>query len=247
MKQILILSAFPDEQKHYMATLTVKEKKQLGFVDVTICEHEGVFIYLATTGMGTVNAALVLATLAARMRFDAVFFSGTSGGIDASLKIGDVVVATDAFDADIFSIHEAVVGTPFEAALVNPNKKEKTPRFFEAHPKLLEHAKTDKWAFGVFKGRIATSNHFPSPAELFAEIKAKNSMVIDMESVALYQFSWASNLPCLVVRGVSNVLDHKGVDEDVAQSDVSSSDHAAMLVLDCINALVLLHQQALKI
>ena len=72
-------------------------------------------------------------------------------------------------------------------------------------------------------------------------------MVIDMESVALYQFSWASNLPCLVVRGVSNVLDHKGVDEDVAQSDVSSSDHAAMLVLDCINALVLLHQQALKI
>lgn len=247
MKQILILSAFPDEQKHYMSTLTVKEKKQLGFVDVTICEQEGVLIYLATTGMGTVNAALVLATVAAQIQFDAVFFSGTSGGIDAGLKIGDVVVATDAFDADIFSIHEAVVGTPFEGALVNPNKKEITPRFFEAHPRLLDHTNTDKWAFGVFKGRIATSNHFPSPAELFAEIRAKNSMVIDMESVALYQFSWVSNLPCLVVRGVSNVLNHKGADDDVAKSDVSSSDHAAMLVLDCVNALVLSHKKALTV
>jgi adenosylhomocysteine nucleosidase len=242
MKRILILSAFPDEQKHYINTLKTKETKCFGFVKTTICEYKNTLIYLATTGMGTINAALTLATIAAQVPFDAVFFSGTSGGIDARLKIGDVVVATETFDADIFSIHDNVIGTPFEGALVNPNKEGKTPRFFNAHAKLLEPVKTDKWAFSVFQGRIASSNHFPSPAELFADIKAKNAMAIDMESTALYQFAWASNLPCLAVRGISNILDHKGTDDDVANSDVASSDHAAMLVLDCVDALITSHK-----
>ena len=42
--------------------------------------------------MGTINAALVFATLAAHLTPDAVFFSGTAGAIDPKLNIGDVVV-----------------------------------------------------------------------------------------------------------------------------------------------------------
>lgn len=235
---ILILSAFPEEQDYYKQTLQPQAPIKIGFIEVITCETASATIYLATTGMGTINAALVLATLAAHLRPDAVFFSGTAGAIDPKLNIGDVVVGQDAFDADILSIHDAVIGTPFEGALINPNTKEKNPQIYSGSEWLLKSATLPLTSrYGLFHGRIATSNHFPAPKELFDQIKANNSMVIDMESAAIYQFGWLTQLPVLVVRAVSNKLDDHGADDKVDSSDIRSSDHAAKLVLHCIEAI----------
>jgi len=113
---------------------------------------------------------------------------------------------------------------------MNPNKKEKTPQIYTTTAPNLDSITTKQATFTVYKNRIASSNHFPSPADLFEQIKKLNAMVIDMESVAIYQYAWAANIPALVVRGVSNVLDDQGNDDNVSESDVSSSDHAAMMV-----------------
>jgi adenosylhomocysteine nucleosidase len=239
MNNVLVLSAFPEEQSLYFSKLTILRKEKIGFVDVSMCEYNNISIYFATTGMGTINASLVLACLSSSLKFDAVFFSGTSGGIDKRLKIGDVVVASDTFDADILSIHDEVIGTPFESALTNPNNSKKTPKSFKASPTLLEYSDGSNHKFSIFKGTVATSNHFPTPSFLFDKIKEKNAMVIDMESTAIYQFSWLAKLPCLVIRGVSNCIDNQGNDDQVDQSDISSSDNAAILVMDCLKRLSL--------
>lgn len=235
MKNILILSALPEEQKYYLANLDVRETKKIGFIDVKIAKYQHHMVYLATTGMGTTNVSFVLAILATSIDFYMAFFSGTAGGIDKNIKIGDVVVATETFDADIMSIHDSVVGTPFESALINPNTKIKTPRFFSSNAEVISKVKLDGWDFSVFKGRIATSNHFPSPKDLFKMIVDNCALIIDMESNPMYQYSSLSGLSCLVIRGVSNILDKTGSDDSIADSDVSSSDHAAMVVLDCIS------------
>ena len=242
---ILILSAFKEEQNYYHKIYKINELKKINFVDVSVCRYENINIYLATTGMGTINASLVLATLASETQFDFVYFSGTSGGIHPDLRIGDVVIATETFDADIFSIHEAVKGTPFEEALINPNKKEKTPKFFTTAVSNLTCINQSQKNFKVYTGRIATSNHFPSPHSLFEQIKLLSAMAIDMESASVYQFSWSTSVPSLVIRGISNLLDQKGEDKNVTQSDVSSSDHAAMIVHECIQKN--LHQPNFKI
>ncbi|MCH9745059.1 MAG: 5'-methylthioadenosine/S-adenosylhomocysteine nucleosidase [Gammaproteobacteria bacterium] len=236
--KILILSAFPEEQNYYKNNLEVTQAEtQIGFVKLTTCRLDSTTIYLATTGMGTPNAALTLASLTSTLELDAIFFSGTSGAVQKNLKIGDVVIATEIFDADILSIHDNVIGTPFESALINPNILEKTPRFYPAHPALLACTKEiNSSKYNILHGRIASSNHFPSPKNLFEEIKNNNAMVIDMESSAIYQFAWLSKIPTLVVRGVSNTLDEKGDDSDVANSDLNCSDHAAEVVLNCIKA-----------
>lgn len=235
---ILILSAFPEEQDYYKKTLHPQASLKIGFIEVITCQTSSATIYLATTGMGTINAALVLATLAAHLKPDAVFFSGTAGAIDPKLNIGDVVVGQDAFDADILSIHDAVIGTPFEGALINPNKQEKTPQIYSGNEWLLRSATLPLASrYSLFHGRIATSNHFPAPKELFEQIKANNSMVIDMESAAIYQLGWLTQLPVLVVRAVSNKLDDQGADDEVDSSDIRSSDHAAKLVLHCIETI----------
>lgn len=234
METVLILSAFPDEQRHYLEHFDILETTTIAFVKTHICNANNKKVYLATTGMGTINAALVLATLSAQVPFDRIYFSGTCGGINTHLNKGDVVIATETFDADILSIHEAVRNTPFEAALINPHNQQKTLRSFPANPTLLQASKNLTCHFNVFHGPIATSNHFPSPIELFNKIKSHNALAIDMESAAVYQFAWLSHIPCLVVRGVSNTLDEDGGDDDVKESDVSASDHAAMVVLQCI-------------
>ncbi len=78
---ILILSAFPEEQDYYMHTLQTQAPIKIGFIEVISCRTENATIYLATTGMGTINASLVLSTLAAHLNPDAVFFSGTAGKV----------------------------------------------------------------------------------------------------------------------------------------------------------------------
>lgn len=245
---ILILSAFPEEQDYYKRTLQPCTSCKIAMIDVLQCQiANGVSVYLATTGMGTINAAITLSTLAAHLQLTAVFFSGTAGAIDPNLNIGDIVIGQDAFDADILSVHDAVLNTPFESALINPNRQDKTPKIYTANQTLLQIslAASNKQAGSnplpqskIWHGRIATSNHFPAPKEVFAQIKEKNAVIIDMESAAIYQFSWLSQLPVLVVRGVSNKLDHHGVDKDVSSSDIRSSDHAAKLVLDCIESML---------
>lgn len=232
---ILILSAFPEEQDYYKKTLPPHTSLKIGFIEVILCQMDSATIYLATTGMGTINAALVLATLAAHVKPDAVFYSGTAGAIDTKLNRGDVVVGLNAFDADILSIHDAVIGTPFEGALINPNNKQKTPQIYSANEWLLKSATLPQASqYSLFHGSIATSNHFPAPKELFEQIKANNALVIDMESAAIYQFGWLTQLPVLVVRAVSNQLDEQGADDEVDSSDIRSSDHAAKLVLHSI-------------
>lgn len=235
---ILILSAFPEEQDYYKRKYQFHTSLKINFIEVLSCQIENAFVYLATTGMGTINAALVLGILAAHLKPDAVFFSGTSGAIDPRLNIGDVVVGRDAFDADIFSIHDAVINTPFESALINPNKKEKTPQIYSANEWLFKTAILEnKPEYNLLYGRIATSNHFPSPKELFVQIKENKSMIIDMESATIYQFGWLSQIPALVVRSVSNKLDAQGRDEEVNNSVISSSDNAAALVWHCIKTI----------
>lgn len=239
--KILILSAFPTEQNYYKNKLEILSSFTIGFVETTECKTASATIYLATTGMGTINASLVLATLVAHLNPDAIFFSGTAGAIDPELKIGDVIVGEDAFDADILSVHDAVLGTPFESALINPNTQKETPRIYSSNAFLRQKAiSSTSPAHKFFFGRIATSNHFPAPKPLFEQIKSHHAMIIDMESAAIYQFGWLSQLPVLVIRGVSNQLNHQGEDDDIAASDVnSSSEHAAELVLDCIEAITL--------
>lgn len=232
---ILILSAFPEEQDYYKKILNFNKSLTIGFTKVLLCQSKHTNIYLATTGMGTINAALVTATLALHLNLYAIFFSGTAGAICPQLNIGDVVIGESAFDADILSVHDTVIGTPFEGALINPNNNKKTPRIFSANATLLKIAIPPKnFQHGVFYGKIATSNHFPAPISIFEQIKALNPMVIDMESAAIYQFGWLTKLPVLVIRCVSNKLNENGVDDNVNNSDISSSDNAAKLVISCI-------------
>ena len=59
-------------------------------------------VVIATTGIGMTNAALAATVVATQLRPRAVIFAGTTGGLGASVHLGDVVVSEYALyhDAD---------------------------------------------------------------------------------------------------------------------------------------------------
>ena len=52
---ILILSAFPEEQDYYKKMLHPHTPLKIGFIEIISCQTDSATIYLATTGMGTIN------------------------------------------------------------------------------------------------------------------------------------------------------------------------------------------------
>lgn len=233
----VILSAFDGEQKHYEKNLKSLQILEVNGVRYRTGQYLGKNIVLGCTGMGTSSCAAAATHALISFKPKYVYFSGTSGAIDPTLKIGDVVIGRNALDADILEIHTAVIGTPFESALIHPIVNKQVPRVFEADTDLLHYA--TEVAHGLkFKsqvGLLATSNYFPSPPNVFKKVKKENALTMDMESSAFYQIAWIFGAKALAVRGVSNELDAEGNDENVASSKVDlSASHAAQVVLSTI-------------
>tara|TARA_A100001015_G_scaffold37020_1_gene40774 strand:- start:656 stop:1159 length:504 start_codon:yes stop_codon:yes gene_type:complete len=153
--------------------------------------------------------------------------------------IGDVIIAAQAFDADIFNIHNTIANTDFSSALIHPNTDTLTPRFYSADTTLLTLAQSVSHTHNnVSSGIIATSNHFPAPKALFELIKNNHADIIDMESAAIYQYSWLTGIPSLVVRGISNRLNANGDDEDTSCCDIdNSAANAANIIIHCTKQL----------
>lgn len=87
-----ILSAIPEELRHL-------EDREGGSEEIAgLIFHkgriEGKAAVFVEAGIGKVNAALTATVLAQRYGCRALVFGGVAGGVDATLGIGDVVVAT---------------------------------------------------------------------------------------------------------------------------------------------------------
>jgi len=219
-----ITTAVSGELKPILDVAANKQTQAVGNVKYTIGEIAGKRVAMIASGIGTTCAAAVTTHMIQYFKPKALFFSGCAGGIDPSLSIGDVVIGSAAFEAEIQGMPTALQNTPFEAELVHSFKHEIQPTQFDADKYLFETAQqiADSLQSNpknikakVSSGLLVTSNAFPAPNHLFEDIKHRGAVAIDMESSAIYQVSWLFNIPSLVIRGISNVLDSAGNDDDL--------------------------------
>jgi predicted cupin superfamily sugar epimerase len=107
------------------------------------------------------------------------------------------------------------------------------PLTFSCDEDLMNAVKEMSWPSEakIHFGTTGTSNKFPTPVELYDEIKEMAPLSIDMETSAFYQVGWLLNIPILAVRGISNLINHAGVDENIGSSDLMGSAQAAAGVL----------------
>lgn len=163
----------------------------------------GIDIVLLQSGIGKVAAAVGTSILLERFKPTMVFNTGSAGGFDASLNLGDVVVSTEV------AYHDADV-TAFGYQI---GQMAGQPARFRCDENLINMTKTALTAMEqaphVVSGLICTGDAFVHTAEQQAFIRENFADVIavEMEAAAIAQACHQFNVPFVVVRAISDVAD----------------------------------------
>ena len=203
-----IISAMDSEHRQLAGRLQEKrERDDGGFRSV-----EGVLganrVILTQCGIGKVSAAVGTTELIRRFSPDCIISTGVAGGIDACLKVTDVVVS------ERLVYHDVWCGDGNEYGQVQG-----FPAVYEGCPSLLKHALSLNDAgleSRIHSGLICTGDQFITDRTELDAIKQRfpAGLAVDMESAAIAQTCYLYGIPCLSFRIIS---DTPGVEDHSAQ------------------------------
>ena len=160
----------------------------IGTNDVAACQ----------CGIGKVNAALIAQMLIDELNPDLVINSGVAGGLDESMRIGDILVASRICYHDVW----CGLGTQIGQA-------DGCPLYFEPRPG--EIAVMEKLAAQpesrIKFGLLCSGDKFISTPEEVKEIKGNfaDALGCDMESAAIAQACYKRGVPFMAVRVMSDM------------------------------------------
>ncbi|CAH8214161.1 5'-methylthioadenosine/S-adenosylhomocysteine nucleosidase [Vibrio aestuarianus] len=193
-----------------------------------IGQIHGVDIVLLQSGIGKVAAAIGTTILLEEYQPDVVINTGSAGGFDASLTMGDVVISSEVrhHDADV---------TAFGYEM---GQMAGQPAAFKADETLMniaEKALTQMEDKHAVRGLICTGDAFVCTAERQAFIRQHFPSVIavEMEASAVAQTCHQFNVPFVVVRAISDVADKASpmsFDEFLPLAAQSSSEMVIKMV-----------------
>lgn len=165
--------------------------------------------FVAETGIGKVNAAIGAAEMLRDFRPDCLVSTGVAGGLDASLRVMDVVVATEVAYHDV----DCGVGNL-------PGQVQGLPPRFVCDPTLVAAARNAAAGLGhaarVAFGLVCSGDRFVSARADLDAVKAAfpDGLAVEMESGALAQTCLLFGVAFLGLRVVS---DTPGAENHVEQ------------------------------
>lgn len=224
-----IINPLPYESEYLHKIMNDPKIKVISGVTYYIGNINNCSVVLVNTGLGKVNAAAITSRLIKDFNPTLILVSGSSGSINSTLQKGDVVIGKSIFDADLGKLSDTGNQFEYEQYLHHPQTNTHCPLQFELNKinydfLVLVCKKIN--SLKILFGTIATSDFLPNPEYQIDLLKKIGVDVIDMESAAITQTCWIFNIPCIVVRGVSNCAKTIITHEDI----VISATHAAMML-----------------
>jgi len=194
-KTIGVLSAMNVEFKQIASILADTKTEKIGphdFLRGTLGDKN---VILMQCGIGKVNAASGVSNMIINYKPDRVVSTGVAGGIDACLKIMDVVVSTQT------CYHDVICGDD-----VDPGQIQGLPRFFECDKEMVEVAKALETDVRIVPGLICTGDQFITNREQLNVIKATypEGLAVDMESAAIAHVCHLYDIPFASFRIISD-------------------------------------------
>ena len=193
-----VLSAMTKEHKQLTSLLADARTECDGNYEFAIGQLGQNTLILMQCGMGKVNAAVGTTVLIRRYHPDCVISTGCAGGIDASLKVMDVVVSTATVYHDV-----SIPG-------YEHGQMQGLPARFRSEQELVDVAKM------AHPGLICTGDQFISDRAQLDRIKAQfpEALAVDMESAAIAQTCFLHAVPFVSFRILS---DTPGSDQHLQQ------------------------------
>ena len=162
----------------------------ISFIKGKITEHE---VVLMKSGIGKVNSAVQLAELINVFKPCYVINTGVAGGIDKSLKVGDLVISEKCAYHDVWC-GEGEWG-----------QVQGLPLYFESSEVLLQKFREISNKNTHF-GLICTGDQFITQNVVLQNVKQNfpASLAVDMESAAMAHVCYLRKIPFISIRVISD-------------------------------------------
>ncbi|WP_394245608.1 5'-methylthioadenosine/adenosylhomocysteine nucleosidase [Vibrio astriarenae] len=221
--KIALIGAMEQEVSILRSQLT--DLKQVAFAGFAFYEGKlnGTDVVLLQSGIGKVAAAAGTALLIEGFKPDVVINTGSAGGFNSSLSMGDVVVSTEVCYHDV-----DVTAFGYEIG-----QMARQPRVFSACPELVEVAiKAQNSDTNTLCGLIASGDSFVCRKDQIAFINHHfpDLIAAEMEAAAIAQICHQFGVPFVVVRAISDVVDKESPEDFNTFLDTASQSSSAMVV-----------------
>ena len=193
-------------------------------------------IYISSSGVGKVNAAIAAERLIDRFGVEALINSGVAGGLDRRLSKADVVVS-DALTYHDFNPAELLESYAPHTRFFKADERLRTLAV-EACGKLNKKLESEgKAPFSVYTGTIVSGDCFVSSNEQAEHLqKTFGAMCTEMEGAAIAHAALVNGLPFVVIRAISDFADDDAENSFEAFTEVAAQ-RAAFITGDIIASL----------
>lgn len=221
--KIGIMCATQQELEPLLARLQNKREEVRLMRSFITGEYAGLTVTAVIGGVGKVNGAITAQTLIRDFGAEKILFTGLAGGLDDTIKIGDVVIGAEVLHHDLdmkLMENDQFPGMPTD--------------YFRGDPELLELCRGlgDNLRFG----RIVTGETFITAKERDGIIERFHPQCVDMESAAVAQVCWFFRVPLLVIRALSDNADEE-VEGAYSENGQWTSVSALQVVFRLLEAL----------
>ncbi|AGK55010.1 5'-methylthioadenosine/S-adenosylhomocysteine nucleosidase [Bacillus sp. 1NLA3E] len=168
--------------------------------EFTSGKMDGVDVVLLRSGIGKVNAAMSTTILLQKFAPDYIINTGSAGGYNPSLNVGDVVISSEVRHHDV---DVTIFGYEY-------GQVPQLPAAFVATEKLVQIAEKSAQEISdinVVKGLIATGDSFMNdPARVeFVRTKFIDLQAVEMEAAAIAQVAHQFGVPFVIIRSLSDI------------------------------------------
>ncbi len=217
--KLLILAAMPQEEKALLECLNistnsarlVSEQLKVAVREAKIRESN---VLIGSSGVGPVNAAITLATIAEKEKLRAVILLGVGGALSPQLQIGDLVVSTGIIQHDSYaSFDEGNCPMRAGSYLLSAQDEDSHEVLLKADEELIEWIfPKNTGASKSWKGIILSGSEFVGTVDRKREIARLHpgALMVEMEGAGVAQIANRLNIPFVVAKTVADRLNPDG-------------------------------------
>ena len=218
--RIAVIVAMQKEMASLSALLNNRKTETLNGFTYETGELGGRTLILHQSGIGKVNAAVGASELIRNYQPDYLISSGCAGGLDAHLKVMEVIASTSTVYHDIY-IGEAGEGLDIE-------------RPYPSDTYLINKARTlsETSTVKIHLGQICTGDQFLTEREKLESIKQRfpEGLAVDMESCAIAHTCKIYGVPFISFRIISDTIGAELHVEEYQNFWAEMADHSFEVV-----------------
>jgi adenosylhomocysteine nucleosidase len=229
--KIAIIGAMEEEVTLLRDHIEGQTQEEVAGCEFTFGSMKGADVILLRSGIGKVNAAMSTTILLEKYKPDCIINTGSAGGLNPDLNVGDAVISTEVRHHDV-----DVTAFDYEYGQVP-----QLPAAFTADEKLMgmaESAAKELDNFKIVRGLIATGDSFMEDPERVEFIRGKfnDLQAVEMEAAAIAQVAFRFGVPFVIIRSLSDIA---GKESEISfdQFIDKAATNSARLVMKMVEAI----------